>query len=883
MALSTYLKPDVEVLQEFRNLNPIILRATLQSIIVGSSFKKIKDFDDASSTELSIGSYSGQDIELPIPVLPPSAEIREETLEVTIKNYAGSHVMPKTIIRVDGNQATLTATTKTLTDLNQDFLALGVRASTGPGNNDGDCLHIVVGPAEGYFEVQSVTQHSVVVDDPENVITNAGDLDPVGYWIGNFGWRLTEDQNFIAFTPRLDHSGIAYLAGSARRKDYTDRVVVAESIEELEAVFGAGEVTPANPLAFGMSKSLASIGANDVILGLMVEDDTVLAYQKAFEFLESEEVYCIVPLTTSPVVHQILLEHVKVMSHVEQKMERIGLFNTARQTRIIKQGYFGRFDSVTGTWGVAQGNVTATGTGLSDVVQFRQHEFAANGSVLDQTGTITPGYNRMVVYFRPNADFSFKYALNSDPLTLIDATSSFDADGILRVELTNDSINKVVFKSLAVRSSPCEVFYAKTLNKPANSEIFYPVAVPDGSMDEPNLTPTGGHRALKIRVYDSRKPNGDFLAGRLPNGMSIRVNYGLGLHTDITSAGVHAVPSDIISMVISNTDILDADKFLTEVMVLQDAGTYKVNRLSDEQATFLSANIVPGEDEIVVIDPATKDAETYSGYGETRYQVSVITSEMQIEINKVWNPDTEVFELGEFPALAHDVFYRVETPVVTNKYLLAQWYRDISKGFADKDAGRRMSHIFAPAVGISEDGITITPVQGFYFCCAYAGATQADAPQNGFTNRPFAGFARVFFTNDYFTEAQMNIIAEGGTTIVIQPRAMAPLTVRHQLTCDMTSIETREYSVTKNVDYMAKTARISFRPYIGRYLINEHTLSLLYKLGAALVERWKRDGNLIGGSVDKFVVDPLQVDKVTACFNLAVPIPLNYIRLIFVI
>jgi hypothetical protein len=44
MPLSTYLKPDVEVLQEFRNLNPIILRATLQSIIVGPSFKKIKDF-----------------------------------------------------------------------------------------------------------------------------------------------------------------------------------------------------------------------------------------------------------------------------------------------------------------------------------------------------------------------------------------------------------------------------------------------------------------------------------------------------------------------------------------------------------------------------------------------------------------------------------------------------------------------------------------------------------------------------------------------------------------------------------------------------------------------------------------------------------------------
>ena len=195
-----------------------------------------------------------------------------------------------------------------------------------------------------------------------------------------------------------------------------------------------------------------------------------------------------------------------------------------------------------------------------------------------------------------------------------------------------------------------------------------------------------------------------------------------------------------------------------------------------------------------------------------------------------------------------------------------------------------MTHIFAPAVGVTLDGATITPVPGYYFACAYAGATQSDAPQRGFTNRSFAGFVKCFLTNDYFTEAQMNIIAEGGTTIVIQPNQRAPLTVRHQLTTDMTTVETREYSVTKNVDHMAKTARETFRPYIGRYLINAETMNLLYKVGGALVELWLSRGQALPGTVvDQFQVDPNQVDRVFACFKLKVPIPLNFIRLIFII
>lgn len=880
MALSTYFKPDVEVSQEFRNLNPVINNATLQSVIIGPSYIRLKDFNDENSDSVSLGSYAKEAIELNLPSLPPNSDILEDTLKVIIKNYAGEHEIAKTDVRTQGNSAELTASTLTIVDNNKDFQNLGIVESAGVSDHDGDFFRVLYGPAAGYYEIQSIVDaNTLVVDDPEGVLAAAGDLSNLEYTIGNFGWMLTDDS--IVLSPRLSDNGIVYLSGSARRKDYTDRLVIAKDVNELESIFGAGEVNSSNPLAYGMSKALPALGANEIILGIMVEDDTPLAYQRAFEALEPEEVYCMVPLTTDPIVHQILQAHVNAMSTPEQKKERIGLFNTARQTRVIKSGYFGRQDPVTEVWDSAKGNITATGTPLSDVVQAINESFMSDGSGIAQVENVPADYNRLVVYYRPNSDFVLEYSLNSNPGVYIDATSNFDSDGVLRIQLSGDSFENIRFTSNASYADNCEIYYMQTLDEPAGAEIFYPVLVSGTTqMDNPYITPSAGHEALKIRVYDKDNPGEDMLDGDLPGGMSLRVSYGNGLTRDVSTAGVQVFDSDISTIYVSHdAAAADIDRYVVEVMALVNAGTYAINRLTDENATFLSNNVVSQEDELVIIDKSVIDESTYSNYKETRYLISSVESEFDIEISKVWNEEAGIFEVGQFPEIEEDLYYRVETPVVTNKYVLAKWYRDISKGFND----RRMTHIFAPAVGVSEGSISTIPVPGYYFACAYAGSTQSDVPQRGFTNKSFPGFSRVFYTNAYFTEAQMNVIAEGGTTIVVQYNTKAPLSVRHQLTTNMDSIEQREYSVTKNLDHMAKTARASFRKYIGRYLINDETLSTLYKLGAALVERWKKKGQLIRGSVDQFVVDPTQADKVVACFNMKVPLPLNYIRLIFVI
>lgn len=880
---STYFKPDVEVLQQFQNLNPLVNLATLQSVIIGPSYKKIKDFNDPDSESISIGAYAKEEVTLPLPSLPVGSDIIEDSLQVVIKNYAGEHVIDKSEFRTQGNSGSLDVSSGiSFIDFNQNFNEAGVNASQELSDHDGDYVHILYGVAAGYYEIQSIDDNNTLtLDDPDGILAGAGNLDDLEYTVASFGWSLGDSG--VMLSPRLSDNGIVYLSGNARRKDYIGRVIASNSIAEMETVFGAGEVSLENPLAYGMARALPSLGANEVILGIMVEDDTPESYQKAFEYLETEEVYCMVPLTTNPIVHQIMKEHVVTMSEVTQKRERIGLFNTSRQTRVIKSGFLGRQDIATGVWDMAQGNISASGTPLDDSLQIINETFASDGSGVEQVEVVPAGYDRLVAYYRPNADFAVSYSVNSNPGVDIPATGLFNSDGVLEVQLTGgDTLETIKFTSTAPNASNFEMYYMQTDNLPAGAEIFYPSIIEGGvQMDNPYINPTAGHKALKVRVYDKTNPTADMLVGALPGGMTLKVSYGNGSTRDVTQAGTHIFGTDIDNIYVSNSpSATDADNFIVEVMVLVNAGTYAMDRFTDEDATFLSDSVVAGEDELVIIDKSEADSATDSGYKETRYRIGEVVSESEIRVSAVWNDTMEDFEVGQFPGILDDNYYRVQTPIVTNKYVMARWYRDISAGFNN----RRMTHIFAPAVGVSSNGTTVTPVPGYYFACAYAGATQSDPPQKGFTNRSFAGFIRCFFTNDYFTEAQMDIITEGGTTIVIQPNPRAPLSVRHQLTTDMTTVETREYSVTKNVDHMAKTARATFRPYIGRYLINDETLNLLYKVGNNLVQRWLKRGQVLAGSaVDRFEVDPTQIDRVFACFKLRVPIPLNYIRLIFVI
>lgn len=128
---------------------------------------------------------------------------------------------------------------------------------------------------------------------------------------------------------------------------------------------------------------------------------------------------------------------------------------------------------------------------------------------------------------------------------------------------------------------------------------------------------------------------------------------------------------------------------------------------------------------------------------------------------------------------------------------------------------RRMVIIQPEQVGTTLSGLEIL-VPGFYLGAGIAGMIGQQNPSQPFTNFPMVGFTRPVGSSDTFSENQMATAAAGGIYWVIQDVPGGNLASRHQLTTDMASLKTRELSILKAVDFIAKLIRGQVKRYIGR-------------------------------------------------------------------
>lgn len=371
------------------------------------------------------------------------------------------------------------------------------------------------------------------------------------------------------------------------------------------------------------------------------------------------------------------------------------------------------------------------------------------------------------------------------------------------------------------------------------------------------IVPTPGHKGLKVRRFNVGQANPDPLSPvKLPEGMKLYVITANHNYT-LTYAGSYNFPEDIVEIykVTSTKDAISNSNVYVNVdlMVMTAAGTYERNRFIDLDGQFISKdNIEPGD----ILSITT-------GANAGRYEITSVKSDRELIVDTLWT----VFE--------ENLTYQIVKTDLT-KDERADMYKSYGEGFGT----RRMVHVMAPIVGIVEDGLNLETVPGYYACAMVGAYAQVMAPQNGMTNMALTGITRAFFTSDYFLERQLNTIASGGNFIIAQPNVWVQPFVRHQLTTNMDSLERREFSAVRALDYMAKMGRETYRPYIGKYLINEETMTTLYSVGNSLAQRWMTEGLANSASLKQIYVDPTQRDRVIICMDLELPIPLNYIKLV---
>lgn len=198
----------------------------------------------------------------------------------------------------------------------------------------------------------------------------------------------------------------------------------------------------------------------------------------------------------------------------------------------------------------------------------------------------------------------------------------------------------------------------------------------------------------------------------------------------------------------------------------------------------------------------------------------------------------------------------------------------VGEGFVN----RRMFHVWPDEVTATVSG-TASIIGGYYAGAAWAAKVGQEKPEQGFTNGTIAGFTGVRHANGYFSETNLDNIAGGGTFITVQDSQSAPLSCRHQLSTDVSTIQKRELSITKVIDFAAKFYRAALKKQIGRFNITQSFLDALVTtiqgLGRALVE----GSTLNGAKLISLEVDETNPDTINIVVLVDVPFPVNYIAL----
>jgi hypothetical protein len=271
------------------------------------------------------------------------------------------------------------------------------------------------------------------------------------------------------------------------------------------------------------------------------------------------------------------------------------------------------------------------------------------------------------------------------------------------------------------------------------------------------------------------------------------------------------------------------------------------------------------------IDPTSIDVTdgVFLDIGTDAYNWNITGSILdgtKVKINTTFAPgqnDDGFYATGTFPTVLSDSFsVKIRGAAIANstagraKEVETIYYR--GQGFSDKAMWMIQCDQLKATVGSVEQLIP-----GFYGCAAKVGLVSGLNPAAPMTKYPMAVITGVTGTTDRYERSQLNQMAAGGADIYVQDAAGAPVHSRMQVTTSMASVEQREQSIVKAVDYSAKYYRSALKPWIGKYNITKAFLDTLMAVAEG-ASRWLvEEGKVLAGATPNNLlqsdVDPTMV------------------------
>ena len=174
---------------------------------------------------------------------------------------------------------------------------------------------------------------------------------------------------------------------------------------------------------------------------------------------------------------------------------------------------------------------------------------------------------------------------------------------------------------------------------------------------------------------------------------------------------------------------------------------------------------------------------------------------------------------------------------------------------------------------------------GYYLACAVGGMSAGLPSHQGFTNIAIAGVSKIYNANSYFSDKQISDISNGGWFVFQQDTPAALPYVVHQLTTDVSSLQTGEFSMVKNFDFVSLFFSDILDDYIGTWNVNAETMGFINAAvnngidNLKLRRRPRIGAPLIDAKLTKIQVSPSSADRVELWVEAQFPAPLNTVAL----
>lgn len=130
------------------------------------------------------------------------------------------------------------------------------------------------------------------------------------------------------------------------------------------------------------------------------------------------------------------------------------------------------------------------------------------------------------------------------------------------------------------------------------------------------------------------------------------------------------------------------------------------------------------------------------------------------------------------------------------------------------------------------------PIPGYYYSVQRAAIVSSMNPSDPKTGYPLSGISKVPYSEGFFGKTFTNIIAGGGTEVIIQPSAGVLPSSRHHLTTNMSSTQTKEDNILHQIDVVTKNFKIALQSLTGRYKQEPKYFKLLRATLTAYADRF---------------------------------------------